>query len=1022
MVMLLMNQARRIKLGLVVGAFLLMDALAAGCGSGLSCGDDSTSSSPSSSGSGSSPVIVISDQANNRLVQISDLHGNGWKESSGVPKSVNLTKIHLDSTGRIYMANAVNQPIATNGTIYRMDDMSGANLTGLGTPGSGTLQFNNPADVVVDAQNRIYIADAGNNRIVRVDDMTGANWAAFGTAGSGTGQFNQPRALCLDRAGHIYVADTGNFRIVRIDDMNGSGWTQSSTQAQVAMLDVFVDANNRIYFTYGTTIVRMDDLSGSGRVSYGPPGPADNNTPGTLGGVWVDSAGRIFLTDIDNSRIMRINDMNGAGRVVLGTKGSLTGEFTGPQGICVDPASGRIYVADTGNLRIARMDDMTGANWTVFNRFLQTHYASPSGVYATSAGDIFFTDTSNHRIMKIGGIDQSGYAGIGTQGSGVNQFNGPQGIFLDSSNAVYVADTGNHRIVRMDDISGKNWTSLGTQGSGRGQFSSPVGIFVDQQKHIYVADTGNSRIVRMDDMSGANWMTLTGPAGSSQSFAAPEGVCLDSSGRLYVADTGNARIVRADDMTGANWTAFGTAGSGANQFNAPHSIIGVSGNRGFYVTDFGNNRIVAFNDIQGGGWQPLGTSGGGVNQFQHPFGVFPTNVELGPPGGGGGGALVGSFTLAVDPTSGTVTPQGVSTPFTITVTPQQGFTGSVALAVTGAPAGLTVSDPNPATVTINSSAGATSQFSVQAGNAPPPSAQLTVTATSRGFTQTVHITVTSSASPGGKIVFNSYGQIASNIYAMNADGSNLTNLTNDPSGGEADPRLSADGQWIVFAKGRTSTSGNDIWIMRADGSSRTKVTPNFPGGANTDNTKPSFSPDGQRILFHYTTDQIAIMDRNGGNAQYLTRTGTGIYVFGGAVFSPDGRTIAFAGKIHNGVDFSTINLMNADGSNPRILYSLPGHDLYEPRFSKDGSHIVFVDLQTTESYPENIFTMDANGTNARQLTFDNRSQEPAFTGSGRIVFYRADAGQIYVMDANGGNVIPLTHSASGVQNLSPDSQ
>jgi predicted small lipoprotein YifL len=39
---------------------------------------------------------------------------------------------------------------------------------------------------------KIYVVDAGNNRIVRMDDMTRAGWTTLGSSGSGINQFANP--------------------------------------------------------------------------------------------------------------------------------------------------------------------------------------------------------------------------------------------------------------------------------------------------------------------------------------------------------------------------------------------------------------------------------------------------------------------------------------------------------------------------------------------------------------------------------------------------------------------------------------------------------------------------------------------------------------------------------------------------------------------------------------------------------------------------------------------------------------
>lgn len=79
----------------------------------------------------------------------------------------------------------------------------------------------------------LYVADTGNHRIDRIDNWTASGWvakfSAFGSQGSGVGQFNEPMDVEIDAQGRIYIADTHNHRIVRVNDMTGAGWTTLGT-------------------------------------------------------------------------------------------------------------------------------------------------------------------------------------------------------------------------------------------------------------------------------------------------------------------------------------------------------------------------------------------------------------------------------------------------------------------------------------------------------------------------------------------------------------------------------------------------------------------------------------------------------------------------------------------------------------------------------------------------------------------------------------------------------------------------
>ena len=94
---------------------------------------------------------------------------------------------------QIYVASTFG-----NNSIIRMDDMTGANWTSVGTTGSGAPQFEAPKDVFVDGAGRICVTDSFNYRIVRMDDMSGKNWTTFGTGGTGVNEFSVPTSIFVD--------------------------------------------------------------------------------------------------------------------------------------------------------------------------------------------------------------------------------------------------------------------------------------------------------------------------------------------------------------------------------------------------------------------------------------------------------------------------------------------------------------------------------------------------------------------------------------------------------------------------------------------------------------------------------------------------------------------------------------------------------------------------------------------------------------------------------------------------------
>jgi TolB protein len=103
---------------------------------------------------------------------------------------------------------------------------------------------------------------------------------------------------------------------------------------------------------------------------------------------------------------------------------------------------------------------------------------------------------------------------------------------------------------------------------------------------------------------------------------------------------------------------------------------------------------------------------------------------------------------------------------------------------------------------------------------------------------------------GSKIVFHSNRTGRSHIFIMNADGSDVKQLTGDAKNetAEYDAHFSPDGKKILY--GSTREGQIDIYVMNADGSHKTNLT------QDTDKpvASPVWSPDGQSILYTVNED------------------------------------------------------------------------------------------------------------------------------------------------------------------------
>ena len=280
-----------------------------------------------------------------------------------------------------------------------------------------------------------------------------------------------------------------------------------------------------------------------------------------------------------------------------------------------------------------------------------------------------------------------------------------------------------------------------------------------------------------------------------------------------------------------------------------------------------------------------------------------------------------------------------------------------------------------------------------------------------------------------QIAFISHRDGNPEIYVMDVDGGNLRRLTNN-SDGDWDPSWSPDGKRIVFCSERDGHPDrvpgwftSEIYVMDADGSNQQNLT-NDP----SDDRSPSWSPDGKRIVFQSDRDnnrdhniEIYVMDADGSNQQRLTNNLTEDEY---PAWSPDGQRIVFSARREGHVENEAaitheIYVMDADGGNEQRITDNRNND-WGPEWSPDGKRIAFYADRKGDFVKFDIYVMDADGGNQQKLTNQRGwDSSPSWSPNGeRIVFTSERAGnyEIYVMDADGGNQQNLTNNRHGDAN------
>ncbi len=276
--------------------------------------------------------------------------------------------------------------------------------------------------------------------------------------------------------------------------------------------------------------------------------------------------------------------------------------------------------------------------------------------------------------------------------------------------------------------------------------------------------------------------------------------------------------------------------------------------------------------------------------------------------------------------------------------------------------------------------------------------------------------------------------LAAEIYLVTEVGTNPRRLT-DNAAGDAFAALRPDGKLIVFDSNRDRAEGeplntSDLFVMNADGSEQTHLT---RGSSAT------WSPDCKNVAFHAsaagtgvpikpdpgaaTTDSDLFVanvdDLLAGTGVPRNVTNTETLIDDDPDWSPDGQRIAYTA--HPVTDNplqsnqAEIYVLGADGAATPTQLTSNNEEERGPSWSPDGTRLVYACRIGGGTADFEICVMSADGTDVVQLT-DNAAPDltPSFSPDGtQIAFHRPVAGrfQLFTMNADGTNLVQLTSSA-----------
>lgn len=229
----------------------------------------------------------------------------------------------------------------------------------------------------------------------------------------------------------------------------------------------------------------------------------------------------------------------------------------------------------------------------------------------------------------------------------------------------------------------------------------------------------------------------------------------------------------------------------------------------------------------------------------------------------------------------------------------------------------------------------------------------------------------------------------------------LVDMINIPS--LSDPQISPDGKQLLYTVSRADWAANrrvtHIWRINRDGTGAIQLT-NGPRGESS----PRWSPDGSQIAFVAARDtgqaQVYLISNLAGEARALSRHATGV---SNIAWSPAGDAIYF------------------------LAPDAKSEDQRKKERAKDDVYAF------DENYQQrHLWAVSVPGGEERRITQGDYSVlDYALSRDGRkIALHRApnpllgyaDQGEVWVMDADGGNAVQLTRNEIPESNasLSPD--
>lgn len=467
--------------------------------------------------------------------------GSGDKDGKALETT--LGTIHtmiFDNRGRLTFTETSLHIVRRLNPDGNLETISGQRQAGFSGDNEKAIDasFSSPTGLAIDGEGNLYVGDSGNCRVRRIDvTLYIETWVGSTSCASSTSTYTGSRTIAIERPGALVFDRAANALLI-------------SQPRAYRVLRLNVDES------------RVVPVLGNGKI-----GIAIDESPLHCP---VNETGAMLLSPTYGLLVAAPSSFQ-----IFSLKNAIVKRFAGhwPQNELLDPRGllaaqdASLLLLDAGLNRLLRVDALgkvTPLAGTTYpaglskgdnGPALDATLNAPTRLAQHPNGNIYIAEETRIRLLKLDGT-------LSTIRTGLLN---PGGLVIDSSGRLIFSDSGNHRVMRLDlstnvatRIAGSSEAGFSGDGSSAtdAKLSNPGDLVIDSEGNLLIADRDNRRIRKLaldgkiSTIAGNglpfSYADITGELATRTGFGSIDGLALDAAGNIYISEVTRITRIRAN--------------------------------------------------------------------------------------------------------------------------------------------------------------------------------------------------------------------------------------------------------------------------------------------------------------------------------------------------------------------------------------------------------------------------------------------------------------------------------------------